>query len=107
MFLAIGCSSVATGEAGGVHWGSDGERCWQQWGGGQQRGGGGNRGSAVGVSSTSKNRPSQHKYRSPKQFKLKRSRKALRALNPRWALPVFEDRKSKASDEKSVKRKIA
>ena len=63
-----------------------------------------------GVSSTSKNRPSQHKYKSPKQFELKQSSKALRAPNARWALPVypvFEDENSKASDEKSVKRKIA
>ena len=64
----------------------------------------------MGVLSTSKNPPSQHKYKSPKQFELKQSWKALRALNARWALPVypvFEDEKSKASDEKSVKRKIA
>ena len=52
---------------------------------GQQRGGGGggSRGvgggvavvgvSTVGVSSTSKNRPSHHKYKSPKQFELKQS----------------------------------
>ena len=47
---------------------------------------------------------------SPKQFELKQSWKVLRALNARRALPVypvFEDEKSKASDEKSVKRKIA
>ena len=34
----------------------------------------------------------------------------LSALNARWALPVypvFEDEKSNASDEKSVKQKIA
>ena len=66
-------------------------------------------GSTVGVSSTSKNRPkykspTRHKYKSPKQFE-----PALRALNARWSLPVsvFEDEKSKASDEKSVKRKFA
>ena len=67
-------------------------------------------GSTVGVSATSKNRPSQHKYKYPKQFELKQSWKALRALNAHWALPVypvFEDKKSKGSDEKSVKRKIA
>ena len=66
--------------------------------------------STVGVSSTSKNRPSHHKYKSPKQFELKQSWNALRALNARWAVPVypvFEQEKSKASDEKSVKRKIA
>ena len=49
----------------------------QQWGGGQQRGAGvreiGGGGSTVGVSSTSKNRPSQHKYKSPKQSELKQS----------------------------------
>ena len=52
----------------------------------------------------------KYKYKSPKQFELKQSWKALRALNARWALPVypvFEDEKSKASDEKLVKRKIA
>ena len=46
-------------------------------GGGQQRSGGGGAigGSTVGVSSTSKNRPSHHKYKyeSPKQFELKQS----------------------------------
>ena len=46
--------------------------------GGQQCGGGGGgvivgRGSTVGVSSTFKNRPSHHKYKSPKQFELKKS----------------------------------
>ena len=43
------------------------------------------------------------KYKSPKQFELKQSWKALRALKARWALPVypvFEDEKSKASDKK-------
>ena len=43
-------------------------------------------------------------------FELKQSSKALRALNARWALPVypvFEDEKSKALEEKSVERKIA
>ena len=51
------------------------------WGGsntgvvGQQLGGGAIGGSTVGVSSTSENRPSQHKYKyeSPKQFELKQS----------------------------------
>ena len=96
----------------------------QQWGGvnsavgggggeegfGQYWGGGGGGGSTLGMSLTSKNHPSHHKYKSPKQFELKQSRKALRALNARWALPVcpvFEVEKSKASDEKWVKRKIA
>ena len=89
-------------------------------GGGQKRGGGGVE-PIVGVGgstkggggvSTSKNRPSHHKYKykSPRQFELKQTWKALRAHNARWALPVypvFEDEKSKASDEKLVKRKIA
>ena len=62
--------------------------------------------------STSKNRPSHHKYKykSPRQFELKQSSKALITLNALWALPVypvFEVEKSKASDEKLVKRKIA
>ena len=62
------------------HRGVDGEERWQQWGGVQQRvegaivGGGGGGGSTVGVSSTSKNRPSHHKYKSPKQFELKSSK---------------------------------
>ena len=60
-----------------------------QWGGGG--------GSTVGVSSSSKNRPSHHKFKSPKQFELKQSWKALRALNARWALAVisFWERKVK------------
>ena len=96
-----------------VHRGANGKGGGgQQWGGGNGvMGGGGNiGGSTVGVSSTSKNRPSHHKYKSPKQFELKQSWKALIALNARWALPVypvFQGEKSKASDEKSVERKIA
>ena len=127
MFLANGCSNVATvggGEGGGGRsgalggGGADGEGGGgQQWvGGGQQRVGGGVRGNSGGGSTVGVGclqpffRPSHHKYRSPKQFELKQSRKALRSLNACWALPVypvFEDQKSKASDEKSVKRKIA
>ena len=80
-------------------------------GGNSRLGAGGNRGGQQwGVSSTSEIRPSQQKYKSPKDFELKQSRKTLRALYSRGALPVypvFEDKKSKASDEKSVKRKIA
>ena len=115
-FLAIGCLSVAS--HGGQHWGGGCTSGW--WGvtsglGGQQRGGEMGAkvgGSTVGVSSTSKNRPSHHKYqyKSPKEFELKQSWKSLGALNARWALPVypvFEDEKSTASDEKLVKRKIA
>ena len=90
---------------GNTGWGGGGSAL----GGGGNSGGGVNRGEGV---STSKNRPSHHKYnfKSPKQFELKQSWKAPRALNARWVLPVypvFEDEKSKASDEKSVKRKIA
>ena len=62
----------------------------------------------MGVSSASKNRPSHHKYKykSSKQFELKQSWKALRSFYALWALhayPVFEDEKSKESDEKSLK----
>ena len=70
MFIAIGCSNVAT-RGGGA---DGGGRGWaQQWVGGQQRGGGCNSGggSTAGVSLTSKNRPSHHKYKSPKQSELK------------------------------------
>ena len=107
MFLASGCSSVARngargGGGGGLpsaYWGH--QRCggnsagmWgQQWRGLQPL------------------RTSLHAISiSPKQFELKQSWKALRALNARWALPVypvFEDEKSKTSYEKSVKTKIA
>ena len=76
-------------------------------GGGNSVGGVGGQQRGAGVS-ISKNRPSHHKYKYSLQNNL--SLKALRALNARWALPVypvFEDEKSKASDEKSVKRKIA
>ena len=69
-FLASGCSPVAThgGGGGGVTGGILGGG-----GGGQQRGGGAIGGSTVGVSSTSKNRPSHHNFKSTKQFELKRS----------------------------------
>ena len=82
-------------------------------GGGQKRGGGGGGANSGGGGSTkgggvstSKNRPSHHKYKykSPRQFELKQTWKALRAHNARWALPVypvFEDEKSKG-----VRRKI-
>ena len=123
VILAIGCSSVATGGGGG--WrvlGAEGEKgggvLSNSGVGGNSSGGGGGGNSAGGrgvnsgggVSSTSENRPSHHKYKSPKQFGLKQSWKVLRALSARWTLPVypvFEDERSKASDEKSVKRKIA
>ena len=53
-------------------------RGWQQWGGWatpRWGGGGVNCGgvSFVRVSSTSKNRPSHHKYKFPEQFELKQS----------------------------------
>ena len=55
--------------------GADGEGGWgwETVGWGQQRGWGSGKcgGSTVGVSSTSKNRPSHHKYKSPKQLGLK------------------------------------
>ena len=47
-------------------------------------------------------------HKSLKQFELKQSWKALRELNAHWSLlvyPVYEDEKSKASDETTVKRK--
>ena len=78
----------------------------QNPGGGCHRGGGGVNSGCL----QPKDGPSQHKYKSPKQFELKHSWKALRAPNARWALPVypvFEDEKSKASDENLVKQKIA
>ena len=115
-FIAIGCSSVATREGvwGECSGGMIGREGWAIVGWEQQRGGGVGAtvggGSTVGVSSTSKNRPSHHKFKSPKQFELKQSWKALRALNAHWAVPVypvFRDEKSKASDKKLVKRKIA
>ena len=59
---------------------SHGWECWQQWGGGGGatagwgRGWSNSGGVTVGVSSTSKNHPSHHKYKSPKQFELKGSR---------------------------------
>ena len=68
------------------------------------------RGADVGRVPTTKKRPSHHKYKSSKQFELKQSWKALRALNARWpppVYPVFEDENSNGSDEKLVKRKIA
>ena len=52
-----------------VHIAKSGER-EKKWGGAQKRGGECSKG---GVSSTSKNRPSLHKYKSPKQIELKHS----------------------------------
>ena len=72
VFSAISCSSVATGGGGGEDApGADGEgeRGWQQWGGDSAVG-------EVGVPSTFKNLPSHHKYKSPKQFELKGSKRA-------------------------------
>ena len=85
--------------------GADGEGWgWATVGWGQHRGWGGNiRGSTVGVSSTTKNRPPRHKYKSPKHFELKQSWKALRVLNAHGAtcLSRFWGQKVK-----SVRRKI-
>ena len=78
MFLAIDCSNVAGGRR--AYRGADRERAGgvgnsgvggaaARWGEGAIVG----RGSTLGVSSTSKNRPSHHKYKSPKQFELKQS----------------------------------
>ena len=106
MFLAIGCSNVATG--GGVAPGSWwGQGVFNSKVGGNSPVGGGGKIAVVGGQQWGclqplKNRPSHHKYKSRKQFELKQSWKSLRALNSRWALPVysvFEDEKSKASDE--------
>ena len=79
MFLAISCSSVATRE--GEHRGADreGGRMGNSGVGGNSavgdggNSGGGGGGVNSGVSSTSKNRLSHHKYKSPKQFELKQS----------------------------------
>ena len=51
-------------------WSTVGWGATARWGWGNRVEGGG---STVGVSSTSKNSPSQHKYKSPKQFELKQS----------------------------------
>ena len=72
--FAIGCSNVATGApaADGVGEGVGNSRAGGatvRWGLGAIVGGG----STVGVCSTSKNRPSHHKYKSQKQFELKQS----------------------------------
>ena len=82
MFLAIGCLSVATGgRGGGLHWGLKGREggLGNSEVGGNSAGGGGV-GAIVGgvkigggLSSTSKTRPSHHKYKSLKQFELKQS----------------------------------
>ena len=99
MFLASGCSSVArNGGYGVLH--------PELMKGGNSGPGG----STVERFSTSKNHPPHHKYESPKQFELKQSWKALRALNAHWTLPVYpvlQDEKTKASDGKSVERKIS
>ena len=81
------------------------------WGGGQKRGGGGGVEPIVGVGGQQWGcvqllRTALHTI----SISLQNSLKALRALYARWVLPVypvFEDEKSKASHEKSVKRKIA
>ena len=105
MFLAIGCSNVATGGRG-VQRGADVEGGGgQQWSGGQLMGGG----ATVGVFSTSKNRPSHRNYKCQNSLSWNRAEKLWGLLMPagRYFYPVFEDEKSKASDEKSLKRKIS
>ena len=67
-------------------------------------------GATLRVSSTSTNSSSHHKYKSPIQFELKQSWKALRALNARWALPgylfiCFWGRKVKSVRRKSGQAK--
>ena len=105
--LASGCSSVAS--HGGLHRGLMGV---QQWGVGG--GGGGGVGAILWVQQWGCLhflRTALHTIRISLQNSLSwNSWKAPRAFNARWALPfytVFEDEKSKASDEKSVKQKIA
>ena len=73
----------------------------------QQFGGGWGKkwlGSTVWVSSTSKNRPSHHKYKSPKQFELKQSWKTLRAFNSQWALPVYPVMRTKSQKRQTKNR---
>ena len=96
---------TADGEEGGWRVGG------QQWGGGKQRGGGqkwgGQQWGALQPLRTALQTISTSQQNG---FGLKQSWKAQGAINAHWALPVytvFEDEKSKASDEKSVKRKIA
>ena len=76
-FLASGCSSVGSHEGWGEGVLRPGLIGGQHWGvGGNSAVGGQNRGvNSGGVSSTSKNGPSHHKYKykSPKQFELKQS----------------------------------
>ena len=84
MFLAIGCSSVATagargggGGGKGVHGGSDGEGGVQQWGGGNSAVGGGV-GAIGGVQQWGCRQPLRTalhniSIKSPKQFELKQS----------------------------------
>ena len=69
MLLASGCSSVVGGGGGSALMGEG-----VGWEGTTARGGMRvNMGGQMWVSSTSKNHPSYHKYKSPKQFELKQS----------------------------------
>ena len=61
--------------------------------------------STVGVSSTSKNRPSHHNYKSPKQFELTQSWKAKSTQCPLGATCLSRFW-GQPSDKKSVKWKI-
>ena len=85
--------------------GGGGQKREARWGGAIVGGGGQQWGGGVQLLRTAFHTISM----SPKQFELKQSWKAQRALNALGAnvYPVFDDEKSKASDEKSVKRKIA
>ena len=101
MFVASGCSSVARNGEGGAPRADGGRR-----GGGVNSPRGDNSGgSTVEGTSTSKNRPSHHKYKSPKQFELKQSWKALRALNARWALPVYPVNKKPLARKRTLVQK--
>ena len=116
-FLASGCSSVANhgrGPGGWGGWAAPGAD-WVEtvgWGATARLGDGGDMEGGQQWGCLQPLRTALHtvSVSLPKQFELKQSSQAVRALNARWALPVypvFEDEKSKASDEKLVKRKIA
>ena len=112
MFLAIGCSSLATG-GGGVHRGSDGEGVGNSWVGGNSPvvGGRGNWGGEQWGCHQPLRTALHNISKVSKTVRAETELKgSIRTINALWALPVypiFEDEKSKASDEKSVKRKIA
>ena len=77
------------------------------WGGAPRGGAIVGLGSTVQGSSTSRNRPSHHKFRSPKQFELKQSWKPLRTLDARWTLPVYPFfEKEKKSQKRQTKNRL-